>query len=205
MTEKKIIDCIGLNCPQPVLMTRDALNDIDTGIIEVIVDNEASRDNVSRFGKSQGCEVVIVEENDTYHLSLTKTSSSAPLTDSQAAEEYLCRPDEGLVYMIGSNTMGEGDEELGLVLMRAFIKTIKEVNPQPVKMFFYNSGVFLTAKESDLLGSLKLLENQGVEIYSCGTCLDYYHLKDTLFVGQPTNMFEIMSAMASAAKVMSPW
>ncbi len=204
MTEKKTIDCSGLSCPQPVLKTRDALAEIDRGVVGIIVDNEASRDNVFRFGQSQGCEVNIVEENGKYHLTLTKQSSSKLLADAPAAEEYFCQPDGGLVYMIGSNTMGEGDEELGIVLMRAFIKTIKEIHPQPVKMFFYNSGVYLTAKESDLTGPLQQLENQGVEIYSCGTCLDYYHLKDTLFVGQPTNMFEIMSAMATAVKVMSP-
>ncbi len=205
MKKKSTVDCMGMTCPQPVLETRDALAAIDEGIIEVIVDNEASRENVARFGKSQGCEVSITEKQGVYHLILTKTSGSEVEPDAPAAEDYTCSPGSGLVYMIGSNTMGDGDEELGIVLMRAFIKTIKEVNPQPVKMFFYNSGVFLTAKESDLIEPLQLLENQGVEIYSCGTCLDYYHLKDTLRVGQPTNMYEIMSAMAAAAKVMSPW
>ncbi len=204
MSEKKIVDCTGMSCPQPVLMTRDALTATSAGVIEIFVDNEASRDNVARFGKSQGCEVAIVEENGKYRLTLIKTATSQAQADAPAAEEYVCNPGAGLVYVFGSNTMGEGEEELGTLLMRAFIKTMKEISPLPAKLLFYNSGVFLTAKESDIIEPLRLLEEQGVEILSCGTCLDYYHLQDNLLIGKSTNMFEIMNSMVTAQKVVSP-
>ena len=89
--------------------------------------------------------------------------------------------------------------------MRAYIKTLKNINPLPAKIFFYNSGVKITATESDLIAPLKELTDLGVEIFSCGTCLDFFNLKDDLLVGQVTNMFEIMDAVAQAAKVVSPY
>ena len=89
--------------------------------------------------------------------------------------------------------------------MRAYVKTIKNLSPLPGKIFFYNTGVKITATESDLIAPLRELAAQGVEIYSCGTCLDFLNLKDALLVGQATNMFEIMDAMAQASKVLSPY
>ena len=100
--------------------------------------------------------------------------------------------------------MGRGNDPLGGVLMRAYIKTLKNINPLPAKIFFYNTGVKITASESDLIAPLQELAGLGVEIFSCGTCLDFFNLQDNLLVGQVTNMFEIMNAMAQAAKVVSP-
>lgn len=205
MTQKKVINCIGLTCPQPVLMAKEALETIDVGIIVVVVDNEASRSNVERFGKSQGCEVAVTEEEDTFHLVITKSSASSPDVDAPAAEEYVCDiPAGALVYVIASDTMGEGDDELGRVLMRAFIKTMKEISPMPAKILFYNSGVHLTSRESDLIEPLRALEKQGVEILSCGTCLDFFNSKNNLLVGKMTNMYEIMDSMVNCVKVVSP-
>jgi len=205
MTEKKIIDCVGLSCPQPVILTKEALELIDVGIIEVVVDNEASRSNVARFSRSMGCDVTIIEEEGTFRLVVTKSSGSQPATHGVDAEEYVCDiPAGGLVYVIGSDTMGKGNEELGRVLMRAFIKTIKDVSPLPAKILFYNSGVNITSLDSDLIVPLQALEERGVQLLSCGACLDYFHRKDSLFVGKVTNMYEIMDSMVAAAKVVSP-
>ena len=205
MVEKKIIDCIGLTCPQPVLKAKEALEAIGAGEIEVIVDNEAARSNVTRFGQSQGCEVVVAERDEVFHLFLTKSASANPVLDAPDAEEYLCEiPSQGLVYVIPSDTMGGGDDDLGRMLMRAFIKTMKEVSPLPARILFYNGGVHLTSRESDLIAPLQALEQQGVEIYSCGTCLDFFHRKDQLLVGKVTNMYEIMTSMVNGAQVVSP-
>jgi len=202
----KVVDCRGMVCPQPVLAAKDALAEIDEGVVEVLVDNEASRSNLERFGASQGCSVEVRREGEDFRVKLTKKSGATPAKDALPAEEYTCSPrgSSGIVYLIPSDTMGRGDDQLGRVLMRAFVKTIREVEPLPERIFFYNSGVRLTAEESDLVEPLRELAARGVGIFSCGTCLDYFHLKENLLVGEVTNMYEILAAMTSAAKVISP-
>jgi selenium metabolism protein YedF len=201
-----IIDCKGLQCPEPVLRTRDALAEITSGVIEVIVDNEASKSNVERFGRSQRCEVSLAAEGSHYRIIIAKEAGTQPSPDAPAAEEYVCSIPQGggLIYMISSNTMGMGDDELGWGLLQTYIQTIKEVSPMPSKIFFYNSGVLLTSRESGILRYIKELEEQGVEIFSCGTCIDFFNKNDKVLVGKLTNMFEIMDSMVRADKVVSP-
>lgn len=200
-----IIDCTGLVCPEPVIKTKDILDNTTEGVIEVVVDNEASKSNVERFGRSQGCTVQVTTKGDRHHIIITKAAGATPAAGAMPAEDYTCvPPDRGIVYVIPSDSMGRGEEELGKVLIRAFIKTIKEVTPLPEKIFFYNTGVRLTATDSDLIKPLQDLEAQGVVIFSCGTCLDFLNLKDKLQVGAVTNMYEIMDSMTKAAKVVSP-
>lgn len=202
-----IIDCKGLQCPEPVLRTRDALAEITSGVIEVIVDNEASKSNVERFGRSQRCEVSFAAEGSHYRIIITKEAGIHPSPDTPAAEEYVCDIPRGggLIYMISSNTMGMGDDELGWGLLQTYIQTIKEVSPKPSKIFFYNSGVLLTSRESGLLRYIKELEDQGVEIFSCGTCIDFFNKNDKVLVGKLTNMYDIMDSMVRADKVVSPF
>jgi selenium metabolism protein YedF len=201
-----IIDCKGLQCPEPVLRTRDALEEITSGVIEVIVDNEASKSNVERFGRSQRCEVSLAAEENYYRIIITKEAGGHPSPDAPAAEEFVCDIPQGggLIYMISSNTMGMGDDELGWGLLQTYIQTIKEVSPRPSKIFFYNSGVLLTSRESGILRYIKELEEQGVEIFSCGTCIDFFNKNDKVLVGKLTNMYEIMDSMVRADKVVSP-
>lgn len=201
-----IIDCKGLQCPEPVLRTRDALAAISSGVIEVIVDNEASKSNVERFGRSQGCEVSLAAEGSHYRITITKEEGAQPSPGARAAEEFVCDIPQGggLIYVIPSNTMGMGDDELGWGLLQTYIQTIKEVSPRPTKIFFYNSGVLLTSRESGILRYIKELEGQGVEIFSCGTCIDFFNKNDKVLVGKLTNMYDIMDSMVRADKVVSP-
>ena len=203
---EQILDCQGMVCPQPVLATRDALATMAAGVLTVVVDNEASRSNVERFAISQGCAVTSQAEGGRFRLLITKRGDAVPQPDAPSAEAYVCPTPAaaGLVYVIPSDTMGHGDDTLGRVLLRAFIKTIKEVEPQPVTIFFYNTGVKITATDSDCIPPLQALAAQGVAIFSCGTCLDFFNLKEQLRVGKVTNMYEIMTAMATAARVVSP-
>ena len=199
-----VIDCRGLLCPQPVIRAKEIL-DRGEDSVEVIVDNEASRSNVARFARSQGCTVEIRTSGDTHHLLLTRSGKSRPADQARATAEYVCDlPETGLVCLIPANTMGRGDDQLGSVLMRAFIKTISSLSPLPRKIFFYNTGVKITAVQSDLVEPLRELAAMGVEIYSCGTCLDFFNLKESLLVGEVTNMFDIMDSMARATKIISP-
>ena len=205
MGQRMKIDCRGLKCPQPVLKAKDALERIGSGEIEITVDNEGSASNLERFAGSQGCPVTVHAVGADFCIVIAKTADSRPAADAPAAEKFTCAPEAGgLVHAISSATMGRGDDELGKVLMRAWIKTIKEVSPLPARIFFYNSGVMITAVESDLVQPLRDLEARGVEIFSCGTCLDFFHLQESLLVGKKTNMYEIMQSMARAAKVVSP-
>ena len=201
------IDCTGLQCPEPVLRTRDALDSIASGVVEVVVDNEISKNNVERFSRSQGCDVQIAQEGQHFHIVITKDRHSQPAAGASSADEYVCNIPGGgdLVYVIPSNTMGMGDDELGWGLLQTYIQTIKEVAPLPSKIFFYNSGVLLTSRESGILKYIKDLENDGVEIFSCGTCVDFFNKDDKVLVGKLTNMYEIMDSMVRAGKVVSPF
>ena len=199
-----VLDCRGLACPQPVIRAKELLDSLEHGTVEVLVDNEAAQSNLERFGKSQGCTVEIRTSEDTRHITISKGPHQGPAKEL-TPEDYRCDlPGTGLVIVVPADTMGRGNDALGGVLMRAYIKTIKHLSPLPTKIFFYNAGVKLTATESDLIAPLQELADLGVEIYSCGTCLDFFNLKDSLLVGQATNMFEIMDAMAQASKVVSP-
>lgn len=199
MTEAKtVLDCRGLACPQPVLRAKELLDSLAQGAVEVLVDNEAARSNLERFGKSQGFAVA------SHSGQVTISKNTGEVAKAPASEDYRCDlPGAGLIIVIPAETMGRGNEALGAVLMRAYVKTIKSLRPLPARIFFYNSGVKITAGESDLIAPLQELEGLGVEIYSCGTCLDFFNLRDSLLVGKTTNMFEIMDAMAQAARVIS--
>jgi len=202
---EQILDCTGMPCPEPVVHTKNALEAMATGdTVLVIVDNRESKHNVERFAKNRGCAVKIQSVGDTFRLQITKGEAetvAAPFS----ADDYSCvLPVLELVYIIPSDTMGHGDDALGRILMQAFIKTIGEVSPLPQKIFFYNSGVRLTAGESNLVGALNELVEKGVEILSCGTCLDFYNLKKELLVGETTNMYNIVEAMATATRTVTP-
>ena len=132
MAERVQIDCRGLKCPQPVLKTKDALEQIREGEIEVTVDNEASRSNVERFARSQGYQATIREDGSNFHIIINKTGDAQAVSGAAEAASFTCEPVQTeLVHVICSNTMGRGNDELGQVLMRAYIKTMKDVSPQP--------------------------------------------------------------------------
>ena len=202
---EQILDCTGMQCPEPVVHTKNALETMSSGdSVLVIVDNDESRYNVARFAKNRGCAVKIQSVGDTFRLQITRKEGDkvdAPFSP----DDYSCNlPELELVYSISSDTLGLGDDDLGRILMQAFIKTIGEVSPLPQKIFFYNSGVHLTTSGSKLIGALTELADKGVEILSCGTCLDFFNLKKELRVGELTNMYNIVEAMAKARRTVTP-
>lgn len=207
MTKKHpvFLDCRGLACPQPVLAAKEALESGAGGLVEVLVDNQAAKSNLVRFGRSLGHKVTDSGEGFEIIVRIEKNEGKNSDKTSSEPDSCPCAPSPGgFIIIIPADRMGRGDEELGRVLMRAFTKTIRELSPLPAKIFFYNAGVKLTATDNDLIAPLAELAALGVEIYSCWTCLDFFHLEDSLKVGQVTNMYEIMAAMAGAAKVISP-
>ncbi len=202
---EKRVDARGLPCPQPVIATRDAIRAGDAERIRVIVDGDVPAQNVARMANSQGWEAAVEKAGGETRVVLTKGEAAA---DTARETESLSREGEAraprVVVFITSDLFGVGDEELGKVLMRAFVKTLKDVEPRPEQIIFANSGVRLTTEGSDLIDDLKALEGSGVEVISCGTCLDYYGLVDKLEVGQAGNMYEIASALVGADRVVRP-
>jgi selenium metabolism protein YedF len=201
------IDARGLACPQPVLQTKKAL---ETGIsrsLRVLVDNTTAKENVMRFARNQGCEVEI-QENEPEQFQLTILKCGEPLEPAAQQELLACpapeaQPVRNVLY-IGNNCMGRGDDELGAKLMRGFLRTIIDSTPLPWRMVFINSGVKLTTIDQEALEAISLLEEKGVEVLSCGTCLEHFNLKEKLGAGKVTNMFEIIESLNSATKVISP-
>lgn len=190
----KTIDCKGLACPKPVILTKKELEAITEGEIEVIVDNAAARENVSRFAKSQGFDYNVNEKEGLFHIIIKKTG--------QQACDIMNFNEKNLIIMITSDKFGTGDDKLGSALMKSYLYALTENEIKPVKMFFINSGVKLTSEGTEVLESLNTLKNSGVEIYSCGTCLDFYGLKEKLLIGEVTNMYSIVESTNSAANTI---
>jgi len=198
------VDARGLDCPQPVIKAREALGQPGVSQVIVLVDEMSNVDNVMAMARNEGWEGRITrQEADHIELELTRTAHAGEPEAASAAEES-CAVKEKIVALIASDCFGRGDDELGGILMRAFIKTLWEVAPRPQTMVFINSGVKLTTLGSELIADIRKLADGGVEILSCGTCLDFYQLKDKLEVGKISNMFEIASRLAAADNVIRP-
>jgi len=194
-----ILDCRGMSCPHPVLETKKALQKSPSGEVLVLVDNPASKENVRRFAESQGYRVDISEERGSFQLRLQKTEG--PRKGSVGAERKV-EGETSLVVFIESDSIGRGSDELGRILMRSFLHTLAEAEFKAAKVILVNSGVKLTCEGSEVLEDLRHLSRQGAEILSCGTCLDYFGLKTKLQVGRVSNMYEILSSLAQAGKVL---
>jgi len=185
------VDARGLPCPRPVVETKRALEKIEDGEITVLVDSPESCENVQRFATSQGCHVEVAEREGVFYLNIVKGRLAK------------AEPRGGrVVVLITTDRFGTGDERLGEMLMKAFLNTLWDASPKPAKIVFINDGVWLTTEGSEVLDTLHLLERDGVQIFSCGTCLEYYQLKDRLRVGEVTNMFDTVASLLSADKVL---
>ncbi len=188
------LDLKGKKCPVPVIETKNFLETRAVEEIEIVVDDPAASENVRRFLASRGYSTSVAEENGIYRIE--GCLDEGPLAGSP-------RGQRSLVYIDGES-MGRGSEDLGKVLMRAFLSTIKELEIRPWRMVFVNSGVRLVTTDSGYMSILKDIEERGVEIIACGTCLDYFDLKDKIGVGRISNMFEIMTSFNEATNVIRP-
>lgn len=190
------VNAMGENCPIPVIKTKKAIQALaGPETIEVLVDNEIAVQNVTKMAESEGGEVSFEQISDGEYK-ITVKMEGAPGEEKQEAGS--------MVIAVSSDRMGAGNDELGKVLIKGFIYAVTQLDVLPKAMLFYNGGATLTAEGSDSLEDLKLLESQGVEIMTCGTCLDYYGLKEKLAVGTVTNMYSIVETMAGASKVIKP-
>lgn len=197
------VNAMGDNCPIPVIKTKKAIAAL-TGpeTIEVLVDNEIAVQNVTKMATGSGGKVTSEKLGDA-EFKVTIEMEGAPAADEA---EAVCVPDarDNTVVVVSSDRMGSGNDELGKVLIKGFIFAVTQLDTLPKTMLFYNGGATLTTEGSDSLEDLKSLEAQGVEIMTCGTCLDYYGLKDKLAVGTVTNMYSIVETMAKAGRIVRP-
>jgi len=189
------VDARGLNCPQPVLAAKKALDSMAGGVLTAIVDNLTAKENVVKFAASQGFGGSVEQAGEIYRIRISKAE--------QCISSVPERAQDAVVYFISRNTLGQGNEELGAILIKSFFFTISEKTPLPKTIIFVNSGVFLTVAGSPVLELLQTLAAQGVQILSCGTCLDFYKIKDSLAVGSISNMYTIVDEIGAAGKVIT--
>lgn len=195
----KIVDARGMLCPQPVIMTK---KEADAGEkeITVIVDNETARENVLKFGNKLQFSTRTEEKNDGIYVYLNKEKSdSCEIVTEEAIEDSIGKSkSDKKGYVIGTDKMGKGSDDLGKILMKSFLYTLSETKPYPSYLIFLNSGVKLTTSGSESLDDLKKMEEAGVKIVSCGTCLDFFEIKSKLEVGNISNMYDIVETIAES-------
>ncbi|MCX6335443.1 MAG: sulfurtransferase-like selenium metabolism protein YedF [Bacteroidia bacterium] len=203
----KVVDTKGQQCPAPLIATRRALKESKPGeSFKVLTDNKTSFENVSRFLKDNKTGFISEEKHGIWTLIITKSTLAEPIKN---IEDY-CTPDvphflQGdFVIAFASDKMGEGEQELGRLLITNFIKSIKDLDVLPRKMVFYNNGVKLGSTESPVYDHLKEIETMGVGLLFCATCVNFYKLQDRVTIGTLSNMFEIAQVMASADNVLKP-
>lgn len=197
---KKIIDVRGLDCPKPVLETKKALDKKEFDFLEIIVDNKAARDNVSRFLTKSGCEIKEVLENKSDFIIKVELGEGGKPGQKAIAE---AAPAGGKTLFISSNCMGAGSDELGAKLMQAFIFTLTELEELPERILFMNSGVKLCLKGAATLANLNKLSDGGVDILVCGTCLNFFGLSEQLAVGKVSNMYDIAGHLMEDGRVVA--
>jgi selenium metabolism protein YedF len=201
----KTLDARGLACPAPVLMTKDAVEKDKLDTVEVIIDNEAAKENVSRFLGSQQFSVTTVEEGNDYKICAQRQgymmgtiSKFENFPQPKASDQK-----QKIMVLIATDRLGNGDDELGKKLIISFIKTIKEMGDELWRLVLVNNGVKLAIDDSPVLEVLVAYENDGLTILVCGTCLTHFGLLEAKKVGETTNMLDIVTAMQLADKVIN--
>ena len=204
---EKIIDCKGMACPLPVVNAKKAAEELKNGdSLIVLVDKEIAVQNLTRFGEHKGFTVA-AEKKAEQEYAVTMNNSGETKAKEAADENITCEVDtrrKGMLVVLSANTMGTGDPKLGASLMKAFVFALTKQDQLPDTILCYNTGAYLTCEGADTLEDLRLLESEGVTILSCGTCLDFYGIKEKLAVGGVTNMYDIVERMENAAQIIKP-
>lgn len=187
----KKINCVGMACPMPVINTKKHFDLIDEGAAEVIVDNEVAKNNVCKYAEGCGYSFEASKEDNNFIIKIEKSGQN----EKENSEE-------DFVIVVGTDKLGQGNDDLGTILMKGYLYTLSESDILPKELIFLNGGVKLTVNKSEVLESLKNLEKSGVKIMSCGTCLDFYGLKEDLAIGEISNMYSIVESMNRSKKVI---
>ena len=202
---KHTVDAMGRQCPVPVVMTKKVLDKAEQGDeIRILVDNETAVNNLSRLAGSTGCSFVSRKTPDGYEIRMVVKSDRQERSEEEP--EIACipsAPQSDCTVCITSDRMGDGDPELGGILIKGFIYALTQLEIPPAVMLFYNGGAKLTAKDSPCIEDLRTLQEQGTEILTCGTCVNFYDLGEPA-VGTVTNMYTIAEKLTKASRVIRP-
>ena len=196
-----IVDARGLACPMPVVKANQTLAGMTEGVLEVHVDNTAAVENIKRMAVQKGMTPAVSEAGEkhfvvTMEVNAAFTDTGVPVACVPLSSEY--------VVAVDTDVMGRGSEELGHTLIKGFLFALSQLEDLPKTMLFYNGGAKLTVEGSDSIEDLKNMSDKGVEILTCGTCLNYYGLAEKLAVGGITNMYTIVEKLTAASKVVKP-
>ena len=207
------VNAMGDACPIPVIKTKKALGELNgPGRIEVLVDNETAVRNVTKMAENSGAEVSSEKLGEGKYRVNVKVGEGVSVeteqTQQDSENECGCTDEMPVrgntIVVVSSDKMGEGDEELGHILMKSFLFAVTQLDDLPDKIIFYNGGAKLTVEGSESLDDLRKLEEMGVEIMTCGTCLDFYGIKEKLAIGSVTNMYSIVETLKNAVSVIRP-
>ncbi|MCK4718235.1 MAG: sulfurtransferase-like selenium metabolism protein YedF [Thermoplasmata archaeon] len=192
----KELDLRGLNCPEPAIRTGKALRDVDELI--VIVDDESATQNISRGVENRGYGIKVEQVGKDYYLHIRREQGTE---EGDIEFDMSCATGPTVVFF-PADTIGRGDDELGYILTKSIIYSFLEVEPKPETIIFMNSGVRLAVEGSEALADLQALQDQGVDILVCGTCLDFFKLKDKLAIGEMSNAYTIAETLLDAGKIV---
>lgn len=201
-----VIDASGQPCPIPVIRAKKALAAFGGkgGTVTVLVDSDISRQNLEKMASGLGYQSEY-RQRDNGIIEVTIVAGAGSPARDDSGQEAKSEPGQGsgLVVAISRDTMGEGNPELGRVLLKGFLYALREVNPVPKSILFFNSGAYLTSNDSNSLEDLRALEAAGTAILTCGTCTNFYGITEKLGVGEITNMYSIVAIMAGAGKLIN--
>ncbi len=192
-----VIDARGQGCPKPVMMAEEALSKMTEGMVEVIVDNEGSAENLERLAKRNAFYSEVICDGYDWRVKIVKGYACAPATVAEDAP----KAEKNLLLVVGTDTLGK-EEELGKILMKAYFETMKAYKQLPRTIFFLNAGVKLTTMNEEIVAVLKDIEAMGVEIYSCGTCIKHYNLESQLRVGHRGTTNHIVEGIMDFSKTV---
>ena len=203
--EKKIVHAIGDVCPVPLVKAKNAIAELQNGgKVEVLVDNEIAVQNLEKMAQQKGYGFLVKEEKEKeYHVELTVSEAGTV----KAQEDTVClvpSAEKTKLVVLSADHMGEGAKELGNILMKSFLYALTQQDELPDTILCFTGGAMLTCEGSESLEDLKDLAARGVEILTCGTCLNFYGISEKLQVGSVTNMYDIVERMSSADRVIKP-
>ena len=201
------VNAMGDTCPIPVVKTKDAIRQLgaDGGVVETLVDNEIAVQNLTKMANQKGYGVESEKLGENEYRVVMTVGAGADLPAE--GEETVCVVPAGqknTVVVVGADHMGEGEGELGKNLLKAFLYALSQQETLPRTILFYNGGAFLTCQGSLSLEDLKSMAERGVEILTCGTCLNFYGLTEKLAVGDVTNMYDIVEKQMAADLIVKP-
>ena len=185
-----IIDCKGLQCPLPVVKTKKYFDSIESGEGTIIVDNLVAKNNVVKLAEGSGYKSTVEEKENLYFVKVTKEKCEAVNVEVKKGKKF--------TLLVSTDKLGLGDDKLGDMLMKSYVFALSEADLIPDDLLFVNGGVRLTLEDSPVLDSLKKLMERGTNILVCGTCLDFFNVKDKISIGEITNMYTIVELMNSA-------